>query len=99
MATHAAVVTASIRGPLQVIQVPTVRPSTGEVLVRVEWTASTPLDLHQNDSGLLVKHPQVLGDGLAGTVVEVGPEVQRLTIGDKVLQFTLCTCRTEKKTP
>jgi Zn-dependent alcohol dehydrogenase len=97
MATHAAVVTASIRGPLQVIQVPTVRPSTGEVLVRVEWTASTPLDLHQNDSGLLVKHPQVLGDGLAGTVVEVGPGVQRLKIGDKVLQPSLPCARAGRK--
>lgn len=85
MSTHAAVVTASVRGPLEVIQVPTVKPTNDEVLVKVEWTASTPLDLHQNDSGLLVKHPQVLGDGVAGTVVEAGPGVKKLKVGDKVL--------------
>jgi len=84
MSTHPAVVTASIRGPLEVIQVPTVKPASGEVLVRVEWTSSTPLDLHQNDSGLMVKHPQVLGDSIAGAVVEAGPDLKNLKLGDKV---------------
>ncbi|TVY89685.1 Dehydrogenase [Lachnellula willkommii] len=88
MSTHPAVVTASVRGALQVIQVPTIAPCTGEVLVRVEWTASTPLNLHQNDGGLLVQHPQVLGGDIAGTVVEVGPGVERLEVGDKVFGFT-----------
>ncbi|TVY14597.1 Dehydrogenase azaJ [Lachnellula arida] len=88
MSTHPAVVTASVRGALQVIKVPTVAPCTGEVLVRVEWTASTPLDLHQNDGGLLVQHPQVLGGDIAGTVVEVGLGVERLEVGDKVFGFT-----------
>jgi len=72
------------RAPLAVHQVPTIAPSAGEVLVRVEWTASTPLDLHQNDSGLLVVHPQVLGDGAAGTIVEVGEGVKKLAVGDRV---------------
>lgn len=84
MSTHAAVVTASIRGPLEIIQVPTPEPGVGEVQVRVEWTASTPLDLHQNDSGLLVRHPQVLGDGTAGPVVKIGPGVKNLKVGDMV---------------
>lgn len=84
MSTHLAVVTVGLRTPLETIHVPTIKPVEREVRVRVEWTASTPLDLHQNDGGLLVKHPQVLGDGIAGTVVEIGPGVQRLKTGDKV---------------
>ena len=84
MATHPAVVTVAVHAPLEIIQVPTVAPEAGEVRVRVEWTASTPLDLHQADGGLLVKHPQVLGDGIAGSVVEVGPDVKNLKLGDKV---------------
>jgi Zn-dependent alcohol dehydrogenase len=84
MSTHNAVATTAIRGPLEIIQVPTIRPIEREVRVRVEWTASTPLDLHQNDGGLLVKHPQILGDGIAGTVVEVGDMVRSLAIGDQV---------------
>lgn len=86
--THAAVVTVATREPLQIHQVPTVHPSEGQVRVRVEWTASTPLDLHQADGGLLVQYPQVLGDGIAGTVVEVGTGVKRLKINDKVFGFT-----------
>src|SRR5256885_9704743 len=66
MSTHPAVITAATRASLEIYQVPTVPPSEGEVRVQVEWTASTPLDLHQADGGLLVKHPQVLGDGIAG---------------------------------
>jgi NADPH:quinone reductase-like Zn-dependent oxidoreductase len=88
MSTHPAIATVGLKKPLGVIQVPTVRPTGEQVRVRVEWTASTPLDLHQNDGGLLVKHPQVLGDSGAGTVVEVGPAVKRLKVGDKVFGFT-----------
>ena len=88
MSTHAAVITVAIRDPLQIHQVPTVHPSESEVRIRVEWTASTPLDLHQADGGLLVNHPQVLGDGIGGIVVELGPGVQRLQLNDKVFGFS-----------
>ena len=88
MSTHSAVATVAVKAKLGLIQVPTVKPSGNQVRVRNEWTASTPLDLHQNDGGLLVTHPQVLGDSTAGTVVEVGPDVQRLRVGDKVFGFT-----------
>lgn len=88
MATHTAVVTVGLKMPLETRQVPTITPKGDEVRMRVEWTASTPLDLHQNDGGLLVNHPQVLGDGSAGTVVEVGSDVKRLKVGDKVFGFT-----------
>jgi NADPH:quinone reductase-like Zn-dependent oxidoreductase len=88
MTTHPAIVTVGIKKLLEIKQVPTIKPQGDEVRVRVEWTASTPLDLHQNDGGLLVQHPQVLGDGTAGTVTEVGPDVKRLQVGDKVFGFT-----------
>jgi len=84
MSTHNAVVTTSIRAPLAIVQVPTVQPVEREVLIRVEWTASTPLDLHQNDGGLLVQHPQILGDGIAGTVLKIGLQTRNLVVGDKV---------------
>lgn len=84
---HPAVVTVSNGGPLEILQVPTVAPSQGEVQVRVEWTVSTPLDLHQNDGGLLVSRPQVMGSGIAGTVIEIGPGVKKLQVGDKVFIF------------
>lgn len=48
--THRAVVTAAVRAPLEVIQVKTVGPDKGEVIVKVEYVASTPLDSHQVSS-------------------------------------------------
>ena len=81
---HPAIVTVAKGAPLEILQVPTIDPVEDEVQVRVEWTASTPLDLHQNDGGLLVKHPQVLGDGVAGPVVKTGPGVKKLKTGDMV---------------
>jgi len=89
MPTHPAVITASLRGSLQILQVPTIEPGEGEARVRVEWTASTPLDLHINDGGLLASYPQVLGDGVAGTVVKIGPGVKKLEVGDKVGGFAV----------
>jgi len=85
--THRAIVMTGIRQPLAEIEVPTEHPVDDEVLVRVEWTASTPLDLHQADGGLLVKHPQRMGDGISGTVLEVGPAAKLLKVGDKVFGF------------
>ncbi len=87
MATHPAVVTVAKGARLEIHQLPTVTPTGNEVRLRNEWGASTPLDLHQNDGALLVKHPQVLGGCVAGTVVEVGPE-SRLRVGDKVFGFS-----------
>lgn len=84
MATHDAVATVGLRQPLAIIQTPTVPPQEGEVRVKVLWTASTPLDLHQSDGGLFVNYPHILGDGLGGEVVEVGSGVDSLKVGDQV---------------
>jgi NADPH:quinone reductase-like Zn-dependent oxidoreductase len=84
MSYHNAVVTTAVRAPLSLIKVPTAQPIDREVLLHVEWTASTPLELHQADGGLFVKHPFVMGSNLAGTIVKVGPKVQNLVVGNKV---------------
>jgi Zn-dependent alcohol dehydrogenase len=84
MSTHNAVAAISIRAPLGIIQHPTIQPTGREVLVRVDWTASTPLDLHINDGGLYLDGPVVLGDSCAGVVIQVGPDVKMLAVGDEV---------------
>lgn len=87
MAVHTAIVTVSLRSPLETQQVHTPTPKNNEVLVRSEWTASTPLDVHQSDGHLLVTPPQILGDGVAGTVIKVGPNTTHLKENDKVFGF------------
>ncbi|EPE31310.1 GroES-like protein [Glarea lozoyensis ATCC 20868] len=89
MSTHKAIVTTAPRAPLSLLNVSTPSLQGNEVLIRVEWTASTPLDMHQAESGLLVNHPQVLGDSVAGTVVGVGEAVEGVGVGDGVFTFTL----------
>ncbi|KAL8940512.1 MAG: hypothetical protein Q9211_002241 [Gyalolechia sp. 1 TL-2023] len=92
--THQAVVTVAKRAPLEIKHLPTPKPVGREVLVKALWTASTPLDLHQADGGLLVNHPQVLGDGVAGQVVATGSDVTMLKPDDFVFGFTF---RSEKE--
>lgn len=85
--THPAIVTVRPSEPLQIIQVETPEPVANEVKLIVEWTASTPLDHHQASAHLLVTPPQILGDGVAGTVISTGPNVTRYQPGDKVFGF------------
>jgi NADPH:quinone reductase-like Zn-dependent oxidoreductase len=87
--SHKAVASIAVRKPLVLIDSPTVPPQAGEIIVRVEWAASSPFDLHQADGGLAVVYPQVLGSCYAGTVVSTGPEpdLKGLTVGDKVFGF------------
>lgn len=85
MATHSALATVALRAPLALIQVSTIPPSEGEVLILVQYAASTPFDMHQNDGGVAVNnYPQVLGDTLAGVVEDVGAGVSNLAVGDRV---------------
>lgn len=93
--TQKAIAMTSRRAPLAEIQVPVHPPAAGEVVVRVAWTASTPLDLHRADGGLLIaSYPaQTGGGGIAGTVVALGGSdadvalLKGLGVGDRVMAF------------
>lgn len=74
--THKALVLVAARAPYEIRDIPTVSPASGEILINVKWTVSTPLDLHQADGGLLVEYPMRTGSACAGVVVEVGPDVK-----------------------
>lgn len=86
--THPAIVTVSPGAPLEIHQYPTPEPEGNEIKLIVEYVASTPLDLHQADGHLLVNPPLILGDGVAGTVLSVGPDARHFKPGDKVFGFT-----------
>jgi NADPH:quinone reductase-like Zn-dependent oxidoreductase len=86
--THKALVIVAPRAPFEIRDYPTVAPLADEVVVRVKWTASTPLDLHRADGGLLIEPPSIPGCSCAGTVIEVGAEVTSLKIGDSVFGMT-----------
>ncbi|KAF5598396.1 zinc-binding dehydrogenase [Fusarium pseudocircinatum] len=93
--THPAVAITARRAPLSILEVPTEAPGPGEVLIHVQWTASSPGDLHQADGDLVDDFPFLLGCSFAGTVVGVGPkdsnavspETKPLEVGDRVSGF------------
>ena len=60
-------------------------PRTGEVLVRVAACGVCHSDVHYLDGVLTVGLPAVLGHEAAGVVEEVGPGVEGLAPGDKVV--------------
>lgn len=94
---HRAVVVVAPRKPLEIHEVDTVAPGADEILVRVQWTASTPLNLHNADGGLLIQPPHVMSGCFAGTVVQVGHDLasapglarasRELRAGDEVFGF------------
>lgn len=90
-ATQKAVAIAAKRARLIELSTPVHPPSAGEVVVRVLWTASSPLDLHQADGGLLIESwPRLSGSGgAAGTVVAVAPngDTKGLKVGDSITAF------------
>jgi len=63
----------------------TPRPATGEVLIRVRACGVCRTDLHVLDGELAnPKLPLVLGHEIVGTVVETGPGVGHIRVGDRV---------------
>jgi propanol-preferring alcohol dehydrogenase len=83
--------------PLQRRELPSPRPSAGQVLLRVHACGVCRTDLHIVDGELpAAKVPLVPGHQIVATVQVVGPDVSSLRIGDRVgvpwLGWTDGTC-------
>lgn len=89
--TQQSIALAGKRKPLITTTSPVYPPQAGQVVIRVQWTASTPLDLHRADGGLLIQdYPFLSGSGgAAGVIAGVSPDgdTKGLQIGDKVMSF------------
>ncbi|SJL15756.1 related to Zn-dependent oxidoreductases [Armillaria ostoyae] len=87
MSTHVAIA-AIAKGHFDEIHVPTEKPQHGEVLLKVEYASMVAFDTYITDLGYATDtFPMVLGSNAAGTVVELGPGVDDLKIGDRVTAF------------
>jgi L-iditol 2-dehydrogenase len=75
-------------GRLEERQVPIPRPGPREVLVAVKSVGVCGSDLHYYEHGRLanqvITEPLILGHECAGEVVELGPEVTTLAVGDRI---------------
>jgi len=81
----------------EVREVPVPRPGPREALVAVKSCGVCGSDLHFYEHGrigdFVVREPLVLGHEAAGEVVELGPEVKTLKVGDRVAMEPGIPCR------
>ncbi|MDO5049085.1 MAG: zinc-binding dehydrogenase [Actinomycetaceae bacterium] len=79
---------------LQVEQIKTPRPKSGEVLVKVSACGMCHSDLHVISGAIAFPLPCVLGHEVAGEIVEVGPgnEHTGLKVGQRVAGAFLMPC-------
>ena len=75
---------------------PIPEPKEDEVLVKIENVGVCGSDLHYYESGrigdFIVEYPFVLGHEAGGTVVEVGKNVKKIKVGDRVALEPGKTC-------
>jgi 6-hydroxycyclohex-1-ene-1-carbonyl-CoA dehydrogenase len=80
--------------PLDVTEVETPTPGTGEVLVKVAGCGLCHTDLHYMDHGVKTfkEPPMILGHEPAGTVADLGVGVEAWAEGDRVMIPAVLTC-------
>jgi NADPH:quinone reductase-like Zn-dependent oxidoreductase len=80
-------------GDLVVREAPYTPPRADEIVVRNRAVAVNPLDVMKQGIGDLMyrwlPHPSVLGEDVAGEVVEVGSAVSRFRAGDRVVGYAV----------
>jgi len=86
---------AAARGQLEVDVAPYPVPGEDQIVVRNHAVAINPLDWIIQLAGPLtyrwLKYPTVIGSDVAGEVVQVGSNVSRFTVGDRVLGHAVGT--------
>jgi len=74
---------------LEVKSAPYTQPGENEIVVKNGAIAINPLDYLKQDMGNMmfgwIKYPFIMGSDTAGEVVEIGKEVTRFKVGDRVL--------------
>lgn len=85
-------------GKIEFVKRPIPQITDQEVLVKLEYVGICGSDLHYYETGriggFIVTPPFVLGHEAAGVVVEIGPAVKNLKIGDRVALEPGKTCGT-----
>ncbi len=82
-----------LRQPLVIEDVTEVRPGRGQVRLRVHRCGICGSDLHMTEDPIFcIPSGTVLGHEFAGEVVECGPGIERLRVGDRVSVLPIASC-------
>lgn len=79
-------------GPVEITQIAVPSPGPDEVLVRVRSCGVCRTDVHYRDGIIGNDFPYLLGHEAAGTVVETGPNVTEVAVGDDVILNWRAVC-------
>ena len=86
MSNEAAWIKVAKAYPFEVGSAPEAKAGPGEVVVKNAYVAINPVDWKiQEYSPAFQNYPNILGRDIAGEIVEVGPDVSRLKIGQRVI--------------
>ncbi|GGN04449.1 succinate-semialdehyde dehydrogenase [Thermus composti] len=89
-----AAVLEGVGSPLRVEEVPIPEPKAGEVLVKVAACGVCHTDLHVIKGEVAFPTPCVLGHEISGTVAALGPGVEGLKEGQRVVASFIMPCGT-----
>lgn len=78
---------------LEVRDIPVPELAEGEVLLKIEYAGICGSDMHiYHNSHSFRIPPVIVGHEIAGTVVKLGPNAERLKVGDRVAVLPMNTC-------
>lgn len=83
-------------GDLRLMQIPIPRAATGEVVVKIHTALTCGTDFKAYRQGhpiLLSQVPAPFGHEMAGTISEVGPNVNAFRVGDRVVVLNSAPCQ------
>lgn len=74
--------------PLKVMAGPQPNPGPDEVVIKVAYVAINPSDWKFQEMAYLpVKFPHIIGSDVAGTVAQLGADVTRFRVGQRVIAY------------
>lgn len=86
MSNQAAWIKTAKATPLSVEPAPEAKAGPGEVVIKNSFVAINPVDWKiQVYAPAFQNYPNILGRDVAGEIVEVGPDVTRLKVGQRVI--------------
>lgn len=76
----------SAKAQLEVDSAPTPKAGAGEVVIKNAFVAINPVDWKTQVYGPPTqKYPDIIGKDIAGEIIEVGADVTRLHVGQRVI--------------